>query len=122
MFCFISLYIHVFIELIPCQFETIKLFVARFMLKFYRFEVLYLTWTFYICIKQFTHRFYWFINAGALVAYSGVAYIQQNISFEIGFLIPLISMFVSLIVFVVAKKQYVITQPGGKSKKVQEQK
>lgn len=43
MFCFISLYIHVFIELIPCQFETIKLFVARFMLKFYRFEVLYLT-------------------------------------------------------------------------------
>ena len=58
-------------------------------------------------------RFYWFINAGALVAYSAVAYIQQNISFEIGFLIPLISMFVSLIIFVLAKGKYVITAPGG---------
>lgn len=62
------------------------------------------------------YRFYWFINAGALVAYSGVAYIQQNISFEIGFLIPLVSMVVALILFVVAKGQYVITQPGGKFK------
>lgn len=62
------------------------------------------------------YRFYWFINAGALVAYSGVAYIQQNISFEIGFLIPLVSMVVALILFVVAKSQYVITQPGGKFK------
>lgn len=64
-------------------------------------------------VQSFFNWFYWFINAGALVAYSGVAYIQQNISFEIGFLIPLISMFVALIVFVVAKKQYVITEPGG---------
>lgn len=64
-------------------------------------------------VQSFFNWFYWFINAGALIAYSGVAYIQQNISFEIGFLIPLISMFVSLIVFVVAKGRYVITEPGG---------
>ncbi|CAG2248769.1 PHT [Mytilus edulis] len=64
-------------------------------------------------VQSFFNWFYWFINAGALVAYSGVAYIQQNISFEIGFLIPLVSMVVALILFVVAKNQYVITQPGG---------
>ncbi|VDH95549.1 solute carrier family 15 (peptide/histidine transporter), member 3/4 [Mytilus galloprovincialis] len=64
-------------------------------------------------VQSFFNWFYWFINAGALVAYSGVAYIQQNISFEIGFLIPLVSMVVALILFVVAKSQYVITQPGG---------
>ncbi|KAK3089417.1 hypothetical protein FSP39_003469 [Pinctada imbricata] len=58
-------------------------------------------------------RFYWFINAGAFVAYLGVAYIQQNISFEIGFLIPLISMIVALIIFVAVKRQYVMTRPGG---------
>lgn len=64
-------------------------------------------------VQSFFNWFYWFINAGALVAYSAVAYIQQNISFEIGFLIPLISMFVSLIIFVAAKGHYVITEPGG---------
>lgn len=64
-------------------------------------------------VQSFFNWFYWFINAGSLVAYSGVAYIQQNISFGIGFLVPLISMIVSVIIFVSAKGMYINTPIGG---------
>ncbi|KAJ8318802.1 hypothetical protein KUTeg_003893 [Tegillarca granosa] len=64
-------------------------------------------------VQSFFNWFYWFINAGALIAYSGVAYIQQNISFQLGFLVPLVSMIIALIVFVAVKKQYINTPPGG---------
>ncbi|XP_069122940.1 solute carrier family 15 member 4-like [Argopecten irradians] len=64
-------------------------------------------------VQSFFNWFYWFINAGSLVAYSGVAYIQQNISFTIGFLIPLASMFIALIIFVAARNLYINTAVGG---------
>ncbi|OWF40362.1 solute carrier family 15 member 4-like [Mizuhopecten yessoensis] len=64
-------------------------------------------------VQSFFNWFYWFINAGSLVAYSGVAYIQQNISFTIGFVIPLASMIVALIIFVAARNLYVNTAVGG---------
>lgn len=60
------------------------------------------------------YRFYWFINAGSFIAFLGVAYIQQNISFSLGYLIPFISMIVALIIFVAVKSKYKQTPPGGK--------
>ncbi|KAL4230745.1 hypothetical protein ACF0H5_011120 [Mactra antiquata] len=64
-------------------------------------------------VQSFFNWFYWFINAGAVVAYSGVAYVQQEIGFDIGFLIPLISMIIALIIFILAKSRYLHTPPGG---------
>ncbi|XP_060066618.1 solute carrier family 15 member 4-like [Ylistrum balloti] len=64
-------------------------------------------------VQSFFNWFYWFINAGSLVAYSGVAYIQQNISFTIGFIIPLASMIVALIIFVAARNMYINNAVGG---------
>ena len=66
-----------------------------------------------VAIFIFNFRFYWFINAGAVVAYSGVAYIQQEIGFDYGFLVPLISMIVAIIIFILAKKRYRHIPPGG---------
>ena len=48
------------------------------------------------------------------MAYSGVAYVQQEIGFDYGFLIPLISMIAALIIFMVAKHKYKHTPAGGK--------
>nr|KAG5685479.1 hypothetical protein BaRGS_013090 [Batillaria attramentaria] len=42
-------------------------------------------------VKSFFNWFYWFINVGALLAYTGVAYVQQNIDFALGFTIPLVT-------------------------------
>ncbi|KAL4232605.1 hypothetical protein ACF0H5_007295 [Mactra antiquata] len=64
-------------------------------------------------VQSFFNWFYWFINAGAVVAYSGVAYVQQEIGFDVGFLIPLGSMVIALIIFAFARKKYVHRPPGG---------
>lgn len=61
------------------------------------------------------YRFYWFINAGSFIAFLGVAYIQQNVSFSLGYLIPFISMIVALVIFVAVKSKYKQTPPGGES-------
>ncbi|XP_052818724.1 solute carrier family 15 member 4-like isoform X2 [Mya arenaria] len=57
-------------------------------------------------VQSFFNWFYWFINAGAVVAYSGVAYVQQEVGFDYGFLIPLISMIIALVIFMAAKSKY----------------
>lgn len=64
-------------------------------------------------VQSFFNWYYWFINVGAMIAYSGVAYVQQEIGFDYGFLIPLISMLAALVIFVAAKKRYLQTPIGG---------
>lgn len=64
-------------------------------------------------VQSFFNWFYWFINAGAIVAYSGVAYVQQEVGFDFGFLIPFISMLVALVIFMAAKSRYKHSPPGG---------
>ncbi|KAL5018748.1 hypothetical protein ScPMuIL_004470 [Solemya velum] len=64
-------------------------------------------------IQSFFNWFYWFINAGSLVAYAGVAYIQQEVSFAVGFAVPLCSMVVAQIVFVAVRNRYIHTEPTG---------
>ncbi|XP_061182210.1 solute carrier family 15 member 4-like [Saccostrea echinata] len=64
-------------------------------------------------VQSFFNWFYWFINAGSFVAFLGVAYVQQNISFSLGYLIPFISMVIALIIFVAVKSKYKQYPPGG---------
>lgn len=64
-------------------------------------------------VQSFFNWFYWFINAGSFIAFLGVAYIQQNVSFSLGYLIPFISMIVALVIFVAVKSKYKQTPPGG---------
>ena len=59
------------------------------------------------------YRFYWFINVGALVAYSAVGYIQQEVSFAWGFLVPLLSMMVALVIFICSRRFYEHLPPQG---------
>ena len=47
------------------------------------------------------------------MAYSGVAYVQQEVGFDFGFLIPLISMIIAIIIFMFGKKEYKHTPIGG---------
>ncbi|XP_062579966.1 solute carrier family 15 member 4-like isoform X2 [Saccostrea cucullata] len=64
-------------------------------------------------VQSFFNWFYWFINAGSFVAFLGVAYVQQNISFSLGYLIPFISMILALVIFVAVKSKYKQRPPGG---------
>ncbi|CAG5117051.1 unnamed protein product, partial [Candidula unifasciata] len=64
-------------------------------------------------LRSYFNWFYWVVNVGAFIAYAGVAYIQQNISFAWGYLIPCLSMILALFIFVIARTAYVKTEPKG---------
>ncbi|XP_041362213.1 solute carrier family 15 member 4-like [Gigantopelta aegis] len=64
-------------------------------------------------VQTFFNWFYWFINMGALIAYSAVGYIQQEISFAWGFLVPLLSMVLALVIFLFSKNNYEHLPPQG---------
>ncbi|KAK0047112.1 solute carrier family 15 member 4 [Biomphalaria pfeifferi] len=58
-------------------------------------------------VQVYFNWFYWFVNAGGLIAFSAVAYVQQNVSFTWGYVIPLISMIIALILLNVARSFYI---------------
>ncbi|XP_014769777.1 solute carrier family 15 member 4 isoform X1 [Octopus bimaculoides] len=64
-------------------------------------------------VQRFFNWFYWFINVGALIAYSCVALVQQNISFEIGYLIPFISMLFAMVALASGRSIYKHSYPTG---------
>ena len=51
-------------------------------------------------------RFYWFVNIGSSIAQSLVVYVQQQIGFDVGYLIPAVSMILSVVLFTAAKNKY----------------
>ncbi|XP_055877200.1 solute carrier family 15 member 4-like [Biomphalaria glabrata] len=65
-------------------------------------------------VQSFFNWFYWVINIGALVAYAGVAYLQQNVSFTWGLFLPLVVTLLQIILFVLPRNMYTRTRPAGK--------
>ena len=64
-------------------------------------------------IQTFFIWFYWFINIGALIGFTFVAYVQQFISYFYGYLIPACTLAISLIIFLAGKKSYITHSPTG---------
>ncbi|XP_036360292.1 solute carrier family 15 member 4-like [Octopus sinensis] len=68
---------------------------------------------YYLIVVDSYTKFYWFIHVGALIAYSCVALVQQNISFEIGYLIPFLSMLFAMVALVSGRNIYRHSYPAG---------
>ncbi|XP_019620469.1 PREDICTED: solute carrier family 15 member 4-like [Branchiostoma belcheri] len=64
-------------------------------------------------MRMFFNWFYWSINAGVLLSLGAVAFIQQNMGFFFGFLIPAVSLGAALIMFVLGQPAYVCRAPSG---------
>ena len=64
-------------------------------------------------IRTFFNWFYFAINVGAVMSFTGIAYIQQQISFTWGLIIPGITLFLSAVVFAVGSSIYKKFPPGG---------
>lgn len=45
----------------------------------------------------FTYRFYWLVNLNSTLVFLGIAYIQQSVAKNLGFLIPFTSVLLALI-------------------------
>ena len=64
-------------------------------------------------VQKFFDWFYWFIQIGAILAFTVVAYIQQIFSFFKGYLITVISMNLATILLLVGRNYYIIPSPEG---------
>lgn len=58
-------------------------------------------------VQKFFDWFYWFIQAGSLIAFTVVVYIQQEISFFCGYLITAVSMVLATILLLIGRNHYV---------------
>jgi peptide/histidine transporter 3/4 len=63
--------------------------------------------------RSFFNWFYFSINVGSLIAATAVVYVQENISWTIGFAIPTVAMLVAIVVFVAGRPRYRHVQPTG---------
>lgn len=66
-----------------------------------------------IVFTAFFNWFYWFINIGALLAFTLVAYVQENISFFYGNAIAATSLVIAFTLFLIGKRSYTLRTPVG---------
>ncbi|CAN0333527.1 solute carrier family 15 member 4-like [Lampetra fluviatilis] len=62
-------------------------------------------------LQRYFNLFYWCINVGAIVSLGLIGYIQQNVSFLIGYNMAIGALCLSLLIFVACSPKYITTQP-----------
>ena len=62
--------------------------------------------------KSFFNWFYFSINVGSLIAVTGIVWIQENISWAIGFAIPAVAMALAVAVFIAGSPRYKHVKPS----------
>jgi len=57
-------------------------------------------------VHSFFNWFYWFVNIGGCVAYLLVVYIEQEIGFDVGYLISAATLLLSVVIFLLPRNYY----------------
>lgn len=64
-------------------------------------------------LRVFFNWFYWCINIGSFVAIGAIAYIQSDLGFSIGYVIPASFLGLAIIIFAFGKPLYITQNPSG---------